>query len=218
MAVTSKIASAQQPLPLGWNYSYLNDGFTGPNGEFISRDMVQIHGSFHKAFAHMYGATGAAGVPTGGIGANGPAGPQGNITWGQNSISPIPSGSFVTSSASSIQPASTLSFETDYGRITLNIRTGDLTLPQGISRDEGIRKFWFGFQKYFKTTDIMVLETKVKDLQLELAQVKASATLIQKDDKKAANKRIVDRFKKKYGNEKLIMVKPDDLAKFLEEA
>lgn len=201
MAVTSKIASAQQPLPLGWAYSYLNDGFTGPNGEFISRDMVRVHGSFDKAFAHMYG----------------PADPQGNITYGTNTTLPPP-GSYAVSSASSIQPASLLSFETDHGRVSLNIKTGELTLPQGMAKEDSIREFWLGFQKYFKTTDTMVLETRIKELQLDVARAQATAALMKKEDEKEVSKKIAEKVAKKYGGEKFIMVKPEDLIRFIQEA
>ena len=60
-------------------------------------------------------------------------------------------------------------------------------------------------------------ENTIDNLRRSLANAKAQAALTQKEDAKEGAKRVVEMFKKKYGHEKLIMVKPDDLARFLEE-
>lgn len=202
---------AQHPLPRGWSYTYLNDGFVGPAGEFIGRTDVENHGSFHKAYAYKYGsaaaapgATGSRGFPTGGLdatGANGPAGPY-SLSIADNSI----------------RPASALSFETDYGRVTLNIKTGDLTLPVGMSRENSIREFWMGFQKHFDCGDATEYKRKIADLSHDVQVLKDRAITAEMEALKISTKKVAEKVAKKYAGEKFIMIKPEDLIKFIQDA
>jgi len=60
-------------------------------------------------------------------------------------------------------------------------------------------------------------EQQIKDLQLQVAQVQASAALMKKDDEKEGRKKVAEKIAKKYNGEKFIMVKPEDLIRFIEE-
>jgi hypothetical protein len=184
-------------------------------------------------------------LPPGAPGANGPAGPAphfGDIRststgdlevftqngWVQSPLSEaysavqprglegqITNGSF---SVASMTHAKTLAVETQHGRVTVNYDTGELTLPAGIGRAEGIRDFWLGFQENFKSTNTEKYEREILNLKRELASTKSTAALMKQESEKSASKRVADKVKAKYGNEKFIMVKPEDLIKFIEGA
>lgn len=111
-----------------------------------------------------------------------------------------------------------IAIETKVGRVGINTETGDITIPPGIGRDEAIREFWFGFQKHFQPTNKTRYEEEIKYLKRDLAGAKASAVLMKQEGEKHANKRVAEKVRKKYGNEKFIMLKPEDLIKFIEEA
>lgn len=115
------------------------------------------------------------------------------------------------------EPRSVIAIETKVGRISIDVETGDLTIPQGIGRDQAIREFWLGFQEYFKPANTAKYEKEIKDLERELASTKVTAALIQQEELSKANNRVAEKVRKKYGNEKFIMVKPDDLIKFIIE-
>ena len=127
----------------------------------------------------------------------------------------ITNGSF---SVASPTHTKTLAVETQYGRVTVNYDTGELTLPAGIGRAEGIRDFWLGFQEHFKSTNTEKYEKEILNLKRELAGTKSAAALMKLEGEKSASKRVAEKVKAKYGNEKFIMVKPDDLIKFIEGA
>ena len=85
---------------------------------------------------------------------------------------------------------------TKKGDIILDLDNGDITFPIEVGRDEAIQDFWLGFQKHFGKLDKPEPdEATLKD------QVKS---------------KIIDKVRKKYASEKFIMIKPDDLIKFLE--
>mgnify|MGYP003342215709 FL=1 len=115
-------------------------------------------------------------------------------------------------------PTSVISIETKVGRVSVDIETGDITVPVGIGRDEAIREFWFGFQKYFQPSSKAKYEKEILGLKADYRKLetyyKEKLVNIEKD----AAKPIVERVRKKYGSEKFIMVKPEDLIKFIEEA
>ncbi len=136
--------------------------------------------------------------------------PQRGLMGGQ-----ITNGSFAIASPTHNK---TLAVETQHGRVTVNYDTGELTLPAGIGRAEGIREFWLGFQENFKSTNTEKYEKEIMSLKRELATTKNSAVLMKEESEKVASKRVADKVKAKYGNEKFIMVKPDDLIKFIEGA
>ena len=146
-------------------------------------------------------------------GANGPAGPM------NASIASV--GNLSVSNAQPLTfhqpPASVISIETKLGRISVDIETGDITVPVGVGRDDAIREFWFGFQKHFNPFDKAKYEIEIDQLKREIAEAKTSAVLMKQENQKEASKRVADKVRNKYGNEKFIMVKPEDLIKFIEE-
>ena len=211
---------------LGWLYSAAKDGYQGPNGEFISKMDFTIEGSFVKAFVKKYGATAGGAtsgsnqiaLPPGAPGANGPAFPYSASIpsaaggGGNLSIATGKSSAFHESLTNVIQ------IETKVGRIGINTETGDITIPPGIGRDEAIREFWFGFQKVFKPLNKNKYEIEIEGLKRDYARLetyyKDKLVNLEKD----AAKPIVEKIRKKYNGEKFIMVKPEDLIKFIEEA
>lgn len=192
-------------IPSGWHYNAALDQYEGPNKEVVSGMAAAQYGGVLHALTAMrimqnVGVNAAAPV-----GANGPAGPFVSGSIGQ-----------AMASIQNTQPAN-LTLKTDKGDVVLNLKTADIQIPPGIGRDEAIRDFWLAFQKYFKPADVVNYENTIDNLRRSLANAKAQAALTQKEDAKEGAKKVVEKFKKKYGHEKLIMVKPDDLARFLEE-
>jgi hypothetical protein len=122
-----------------------------------------------------------------------------------------------------------LTITTSKGKITANLETGDLTLPHGVGKDEGLREFWLGFQEHFKPTvtlnppsspDISKLEQEINNLKAALDSVNYAKMEAEKQSieaKKIAANHIADKVRKKYNKEKFIMVKPEDLIKFIED-
>jgi hypothetical protein len=145
-------------------------------------------------------------IPKGWLGSNAAAG-GGNL-----SIATGKSSAFHESLTNVIQ------IETKVGRIGINTETGDITIPPGIGRDEAIREFWFGFQKVFKPLNKNKYEIEIEGLKRDYARLetyyKDKLVNLEKD----AAKPIVEKIRKKYNGEKFIMVKPEDLIKFIEEA
>jgi hypothetical protein len=139
------------------------------------------------------------------MGANGPSGPLNVPSAGSLSIS------------NSFQPANTLAFETDHGRITLNIKNGDLTLPVGMSRADGAREFWMGFQKHFNTGDTAAHHREIALLKAQIKEEKHKADEYGQYVIKETRAQIANKIRTKYNGQKLIMVKPEDLAKFIED-
>ena len=103
---------------------------------------------------------------------------------------------------------------TDKGVVTLNLKTGDITFPLEIGRDEAIRDFWMGFQKYFGSSDV----DEVAKLKTKLKETEQAAEEYKKYVYEKTVKGVVDKISKKYANEKFIMTKPADLIKLIEEA
>jgi hypothetical protein len=110
-----------------------------------------------------------------------------------------------------------IQIETKVGRVGINTETGDITIPPGIGRDEAIREFWFGFQKVFKPLNKNKYEIEIEGLKRDYARLetyyKDKLVNLEKD----ATKPIIEKIRKKYNGEKFIMVKPEDLIKFIEE-
>jgi hypothetical protein len=114
-------------------------------------------------------------------------------------------------------PKSQISVETKLGTIVINLDTGDLTIPPNIGRNEAIREFWLGFQEHFQPTNKAKYEEQIYLLKKELADAKTSATLMQQENIQQASKRVAEKIRKKYNGEKFIMIKPEDLIRFIEE-
>jgi hypothetical protein len=146
---------------------------------------------------------------------NFPSSATGQITNGQIPISNMISngGHFITAA---VPPEATVTMQGKLGNITMNLDTGELTMPPNVGRDAAIRDFWLGFQEYWQPTNKAEYERKIKELQQEVTQIKVSSLAIEKEAKQNAAKKIADKFRKKYGDQKLIMVKPEDLARFIE--
>jgi len=196
-------------VPLGWNYDALNNQYIGPNGDIITMTEINHFGTITDVLLHRQyeetkkqmmmntSITGTGSVPG--------SMQQAVSSMGSLTISPV-------------QPVSTLSFDTDHGRVSLNIKTGDLTIPGGMSRQDAIREFWFGFQEHFNPhpeatkyiNQISWWKKKAEDLEQHADEYAKYAL-------KEANKKIAEKIANKYAGEKFIMVKPDDLIKFIEE-
>ena len=115
-------------------------------------------------------------------------------------------------------PTNVISIETSLGRIGINVETGDLTIPPGIGRDEAIREFWFGFQKHFVPSNRAKYEQEIEGLKRDYVKLETYYKEKLVSIEKAAAGPIVEKVRKKYGSEKFIMVKPEDLIRFIEEA
>ena len=194
-------------VPPGWLYDAMNDGYVNDQGLRINSLDVIDHGGIVKAIIAIHGAQ--ALVPaTGHISQAaqpyGVASISSNGQWAQSTIT---------------HPAqNVISIETKVGRVSINTETGDLTIPPGIGRDDAIREFWFGFQKHFNPFNKAKYEVEIAGLKRDYERLetyyKEKFVEIEKDSAKF----IVEKVRKKYGSEKFIMVKPEDLIKFIEEA
>lgn len=102
---------------------------------------------------------------------------------------------------------------TDKGDISLDLKTGDITFPLELGRDEAIRDFWFGFQKHFPCGNDEHYERSINILKDELKRQDQSLTKVVKETKE----KLVEKIAKKYGSEKFIMIKPEDLIKFIKD-
>ena len=214
-------AVAYTAVPPGWNYDAKNDYYIDSIGRYVSKLDVATHGSIVAAIKAIHGSQALQGA-TGAIGANGPAGPI--------NASTVSNGGFVAQTIDNLSvgtgqsyafhkpPTNVISIETKLGRISVDTETGDITVPVGVGRDDAIREFWFGFQKHFQPSNKTKYEEEIKYLKRDLAATKASAVLMKQEGEKDANKRVAEKVRKKYGNEKFIMLKPDDLIRFIEGA
>ena len=222
MAIDIKAgAVAYTAVPPGWNYDAKNDYYIDSIGRYVSKLDVATHGSIVAAIKAIHGSQALQGA-TGAIGANGPAGPI--------NASTVSNGGFVAQTIDNLSvgtgqsyafhkpPTNVISIETKLGRISVDTETGDITVPVGVGRDDAIREFWFGFQKHFQPSNKTKYEEEIKFLKRDLAATKASAVLMKQEGEKDANKRVAEKVRKKYGNEKFIMLKPDDLIRFIEGA
>ncbi len=122
---------------------------------------------------------------------------------------PIPSAGHLTINNTPTQ--NKFRVTTKSGEIVVDLETGDLTMPVGMNRKDGLREFWLAFQDNFKGGN-----EKVKELEYELSYAKAQLTGKQTEMKKQIKERLRDKVMKNYGSQKFIMMKPDDLIKFLE--
>lgn len=203
--------------PSGWNYNYALDQYEGPNGEVVSGFTASQYGGVLHALqalqiTQQYGSTVQPPTGLGPIGANGSAG--GTLSNGLGQFVSV--GQAIQSGLSIDQPKNFV-VKTGKGDITLNLKTGDITFPVGLSRDEAIRDFWFGFQKHFPCGNDEHYERSINILKDELKKQKQKADEYGEYVVKETRKRIAGKIANKYHGEKFIMVKPEDLIRFIEE-
>jgi hypothetical protein len=131
-----------------------------------------------------------------------------------NGIGQMPTNPMIQSGTFTIgntPPSHCMVIATDRGSITLNLKTGDITFPLEIGRDEAIRDFWNGFQLYFGVNQDNKFQIRIKELEDECYKLKHEA-------ESKAKQKVLSKITKKYANEKFIMTKPADLIKMIEEA
>lgn len=105
---------------------------------------------------------------------------------------------------------------TTSGDVTADLETGDLTLPFGMSRIDGLREFWLAFQEHFKGDNSAMYEKEIKKLENEIVGYRMERNSLERYGKDELKKHLASKIRSKYGSEKFIMMKPDDLLKFLE--
>jgi hypothetical protein len=182
------MAMTGSTVPTGWHYSAQRGGYDGPNGEFIPMHVVHIHGSLNAAIIAQIQKQNMAITP-------------GSIThmgMGQVSVS------------NAAYAPKNLVLTTSFGDVTLDLEKGYITIPPGIGKDDAIREFWLAFQEHFQPTNKAEYEKKIKDLENKAEEYGKYATEL-------VTNKIAKKIATKYGSEKFIMIKPEDLIRFIEE-
>ena len=209
MATTINSGSS---VPPGWHYDAPMDQYVNDQGLRVDALEAARHGNLVKAIINIHGAqalipaTGhisQAAVQNGGFVAQ----TIDNLTVGNNQTY-----SFAN------PPTNVISIETKLGRISVDTETGDITVPVGVGRDDAIREFWFGFQKHFQPSYNAKYEKEIEGLKRDYTRLETYYKVKLLEMEKDAAGIIVEKVRKKYGSEKFIMVKPEDLIKFIEEA
>jgi len=198
-------------IPAGWNYDAMNSCYKGPDGEIITEMDILKHGSFYDALREykiqqsyeLAKQSMAANVTSVGSTEKMRIDNNGNGWLGQGL-------------GVSIKPASTLEIKGKLGNIKIDLDTGELTLPPNVGRDAGIRDFWLGFQEHFQSTNKAEYEKKIADLRHDVQALKDRAIQAEVSSLKDASKKVAAKVAAKYSGEKFIMVKPEDLIKFIE--
>lgn len=90
--------------------------------------------------------------------------------------------------------------------IKANMETGTVEFPPGMDRSSALYEFWQGFAQVYKVNN-----TEVSLAKQEASFLRQRVVNAYKD----AKNNIVEKIQKKYGNEKFIMTKPDDLINFI---
>lgn len=199
-------------IPAGWNYDAMNSCYKGPNGEIITEMDILQHGSFIDALREYKIQQSYELAKQSMMTNTGPVGPV--LTQGLNAANPWTSQSLNVGHG--IKPAAEISMSGKLGTVTINLDTGELKMPPNIGRDAAIRDFWLGFQENFQPTNKAQYEKKIMELEKEIESTKRSAALIENADAKKAIKKVAAKISAKYSGEKFIMVKPDDLIRFIE--
>ena len=211
-------------VPPGWKFDAMTDSYINGRGLRITQLDIADHGDLTKAIIAIHGAS-ALYVVTGATsgsnqmasppGANGPAGP---ITA---SIMPNNPQKLTISNKTHTfhnPPTNVVEIVTKVGKIGINIETGDITIPPGIGRKEAIREFWLGFQEHFNPFDKAKYVLEIDSLKEKMELMKRDYAKAVEHYKKDSVAFTVAKIQAKYGKEKFIMVKPDDLIRFIEEA
>jgi hypothetical protein len=103
-----------------------------------------------------------------------------------------------------------------HGRFIIDLETGDLTMPAGVAKHDGLRQFWLAFQENFKGTYNKEYEQQIIKLKNEVNYFKDKISSINKNAENDIKNKLIDKVRNKYGSEKFIMTKPDELIKLLE--
>lgn len=218
-------------VPPGWNYDAMTDSYVNAQGLKVNRIDIIQHGGIVNAIRAIHspqaianainnsgpgygggkvtnrpysGATGSPNQMATPPGANGATGNP----FAAASSHIVPNGSWTD-----IHSKSKMRVTTKRGSVTADLETGELTFPPEVGKDQALREFWLAFQEHFQPTNKEKYEKEIFDLKHE----KDMLAELLKQEKKAAANLVVEKVRKKYGNEKFIMVKPDDLIKFIEE-
>lgn len=123
----------------------------------------------------------------------------------------------IVGAPSTTATASELTVMTSHGQVKINLDTGVLTIPHGIGREEAIRDFWLGFQENFRGAERVKYEDEIAYLKKQVEDAKYKAEEYGRYVNKQAGKIVAEKIAKKYNGEKFIMVKPEDLIRFIEE-
>jgi hypothetical protein len=86
------------------------------------------------------------------------------------------------------------------------METGIVEFPPGMHRSAALYEFWQGFAQIYRPNHSEIALAK-QETQLLRVQVK--------DAHRTVSKKIAEKIQEKYGNEKFIMIKPDDLIMLL---
>ena len=210
--VKNALNPAASTVPPGWHYDAAMDQYVNDQGLRVDALEAARHGNLIKAIINIHG-------------------PQAlQMATGHISQAAVHNGGFVAQTIDNLTvsdnktysfanpPTSVIQIKTNVGTVGVNLETGDITIPPGIGRDEAIREFWLGFQKHFNPFEKAKYEVEINGLKRDYERLetyyKAKFVEIEKDSAKF----IVEKVRKKYGSEKFIMVKPEDLIKFIEGA
>ena len=191
-----------------WQQRSLLDGYVNDQGLRVDSFEIMNHGGITKAIIAIHGAQ-ALMVATGHVS---------QAAQPYASMGPVSVSSAGSLSIADVKPTNVIEIETKLGRVGINTETGDITIPPGIGRDEAIREFWFGFQKVFNPFDKAKYEVEIKKLKDDIQDMKAYYGKALDAAGKKSSSVVAEKVRKKYGNEKFIMVKPEDLIRFIEEA
>jgi hypothetical protein len=206
--------SASNPKQREWSYDVMTDCYRHISGVIVDRmDIDNCGGDLEAALNNALKMSQMSNMAS--VGAIGAPLQYPNSMY--NGIGQMPTNPMIQSGTFTINnPPNPNNFiiTTDKGVVTLNLKTGDITFPLEIGRDEAIRDFWMGFQKYFTPSDV----DEVAKLKTKLKETEQAAEEYKKYVHEKTIKGVVDKITKKYSNEKFIMTKPADLIKLIEEA
>jgi|688.fasta_scaffold351595_3 hypothetical protein len=203
--------SASNPKQREWSYDVMTDCYRHISGVIVDRmDIDNCGGDLEAALNNALKMSQMSNMAS--VGAIGAPLQYPNSMY--NGIGQMPTNPMIQSGTFTINNppnANNFVITTDKGVITLNLKTGDITFPLEIGRDEAIRDFWNGFQLYFGVNQDNKFQIRIKELEDECFKLK-------NDAESKAKQKVLDKITKKYSNEKFIMTKPADLIKLIEEA
>jgi hypothetical protein len=194
-----------------WSYNVMTDCYEHISGITVDRIYIDnCGGDLEAALDNALKMSQKSNMaPVGVIGAVGPLPPQyPNSLLGAHMPYPSQPSTFTIGN---LPNANNFVITTDKGVVTLNLKTGDITFPLELGRDEAIRDFWMGFQLHFGAQQDSKFKNRIKELEDECYKLKTDAET-------KAKQKVLSKINKKYANEKFIMTKPADLIKLIEEA